>query len=183
MRYFSFLFLFFVLVGCADKKQSVEEKEELEVESDVVAGMEKNEVRLGEGTVYETVGDNETLHFLENVLRSTGLDSVLSLEGPYTLFAPSDKAFEAMVPVGQNNLPDDMDQEELKAILMNHVVAGEYRATDLINEESLSTLGGGELKITKVENEITIDSANVVFNDRMADNGVVHIIDRVLVPN
>lgn len=180
MRYFVFLFLFSALVSCADKKKSAEESEELEVESDVVVGMEKNEVRLGNGTVYETVGDNETLHFLENALRSTGLDSVLSLEGPYTLFAPSDKAFEELVPVNQNNLPDNLDQEELKAILMNHVVAGEYRAADLVNEELLTTLGGKELPIIKVDDKITIDSADMVFNDRMADNGVVHIIDRVL---
>ncbi|MGB3588658.1 MAG: fasciclin domain-containing protein, partial [Tunicatimonas sp.] len=167
----------------ANKKQSVEEKEEIEVESDVVAGMEKNEVRLGNGTVYETVGDNEALHFLENALRSTGLDSVLSLAGPYTLFAPSDRAFEEIVPTEQNNLPNAIDQDELKAILMNHVVAGEYRAADLVNEEVLPTLGGKELSIIKIENKITIDSADLVFNDRIADNGIVHIIDRVLVSN
>jgi uncharacterized surface protein with fasciclin (FAS1) repeats len=183
MRYLAFFLLLFVFASCADKKRSVEEKEELEFESDVVVGQEQDEIRLGEGTVVETVDDNESLRILKDALRVTELDSVLSAEGPYTLFAPSDKAFEELVPVGQNNLPDDMDEEELKQILLNHVVEGKLSSTDLQEGQTLTTLGGGELTVMEIESQMKIDSADLVFIDREADNGYVHIIDRVLMPN
>jgi len=183
MRYLAIFLLLFVFASCADKKRSVEEKEELEFESDVVVGQEQDGIRLGEGTVVETVDDNESLRILKDALRVTDLDSVLSLEGPYTLFAPSDKAFEELVPVGQNNLPDDMDEEELRQILLHHVVEGDLRSTDLQEGQTLTTLGGGQLKVQLIENKLMIDSADLEFIDREADNGYVHIIDRVLVPN
>ena len=183
MRYLAIFLLLFVFASCADKKKSVEEKEELEFESDVVVGQEQDEIRLGEGTVVETVDDNESLRILKDALRVTDLDSVLSLEGPYTLFAPSDKAFEELVPVGQNNLPDDMDEDELRQILLNHVVSGNLRSTDLEEGQTLTTLGGGELTVIKTDSQMKIEGADLIFFDREADNGFVHIIDRVLIPN
>lgn len=183
MRYFSFFILLFVFVSCADKKQAVENKQEPEPEPDIVVGQEKDNIRLGDGNVYQTVDDNETLRILKDALRTTDLDSVLSLEGPYTLFAPSDKAFEELVPTGLNNLPDGMDQEDLKQVLLHHVVEGRYRSTDLEEGQTLTTMGGGELEVMIVESKLMIDSADLEFTDREADNGYVHIIDRVLMPN
>lgn len=183
MRYFTIFLLLFVIVSCADKKQAVEDREELEVESDVVVGQDKNDIRLGDGTIYQVVEDSETLKFLKDALRTTDLDSVLSLEGPYTLFAPSDAAFEELVPTGQNNLPDGMDEEDLKQVLLHHVVEGKYRSTDLEEGQTVTTMGGSELEVMMVESKLMIDSADLEFTDREADNGYVHIIDRVLMPN
>ncbi len=171
-----------LLVGCAKKKEHIEEKSEVEFESDVMVGKEKSDVRLGKGTVYETVGDNESLQLLVYALRTTGLDSQLMQEGPYTLFAPSDQAFEKMRIFSENKLPDSIDQEELKKILKHHVVKGSYSAADLTNVKGLPTLEGDSLNFTTLENQVTVDSAQVIFADRQADNGYVHVIDEVLLP-
>lgn len=184
MRYLLYLLPFTIVIlgSCADQKGQSDENETVEIESDVVTGQERDELRVGYGSVTETVNDNETLHFLKDALHVTNLDSVLSVGGPYTLFAPSDDAFEALDPLGKNNLPADLDEEELKEILLHHVVKGDYRASALTDGQTLTTLAGDKIHITMQDDELTVDSASVVFSDREADNGYVHIIDQVLMP-
>ncbi len=186
MKFFMPVCIVLLIVGnlsCASKKTELEEKSEVEFESDVVVGQEKNDIRIGEGTIAEVVGDNESLAILDNALRATGLDSVLSQGGPYTLFAPSDNAMEKLSELQQDAVADSITREELRNILLHHVVQGNYSDTEIASMDELKSMYGEPLKVIRVNNEITIDSAIFVFSDREAENGYVHIIDEVLIPN
>lgn len=177
-------FSILILAGCADRKEHIEEKEDPEFDGNVVGEEERHEVRMSEGggSIYEVVNDLKSLKLLEDALRSTGLDTTLAQGGPYTFFAPSDKALEAMNKLRENTLPDSIDNEALKRILLHHVAEGSYTAADLVNMSGVATLDGDSLKIGKIDNEVTIERASIIFADRPADNGYVHIIDSVLVP-
>lgn len=165
--------------GCAPKGTETGD----ETAADVVVGQNRDEVRLGHGTVLQIVADRENTQMLNDALRATKLDEALASGGPYTLFAPTDDAFESLDPVGINNVPDSLDVEALKEILLHHVVEGKYSAADLVGLEELPTLGGAPLKIIDKNNNLTIEEADLILSDQEADNGYVHMIDSVLVPS
>ena len=171
------------MASCADKKTDAEDKTDLEPESDVVVGQERSGVTLGEGSITQVVDDSETLQMLHDALRETGLGETLSSGGPYTLFAPSDQAFESLDPLAEKNVPAGMDVAELKAILLHHVIEGSYSDAELANMQEITTLNGDKLTIENINNSLTINGASIVFGNREADNGYVHIIDSVLVPS
>ena len=171
------------MASCADKKTNAEDKTDLEPESDVVVGQERSGVTLGEGSITQVVDDSETLQMLRDALRETGLGETLSSGGPYTLFAPSDQAFESLDPLAEKNVPAGMDVAELKPILLHHVIEGSYSDAELANMQEITTLNGDKLTIENINNSLTINGASIVFGNREADNGYVHIIDSVLVPS
>ena len=171
------------MASCADKKTNAEDKTDLEPESDVVVGQERSGVTLGEGSITQVVDDSETLQMLHDALRETGLGETLSSGGPYTLFAPSDQAFEQLDPLAEKNVPAGMGVAELKAILLHHVIEGSYSDAELANMQEITTLNGDKLTIENINNSLTINGASIVFGNREADNGYVHIIDSVLVPS
>ena len=171
------------MASCADKKTDAEDKTDLEPESDVVVGQERSGVTLGEGSITQVVDDSETLQMLHDALRETGLGETLSSGGPYTLFAPSDQAFESLDPLAEKNVPAGMDAAELKAILLHHVIEGSYSDAELANMQEITTLNGDKLTIENINNSLTINGASIVFGNREANNGYVHIIDSVLVPS
>jgi len=186
MKFFSHIFLALLIVGtvsCVKNKTEPEEKSDMEFESDVVVGKEKNELRIGEGNVIEVVGDNESLAILHNALRATGLDSMLTQDGPYTIFAPSDAALDELTPSHDDALPADLEKEELKNTLMHHIVKGNYSDTEIAGMRELTPLYGSPLKVIKIDGKLTIDSASIIFGDRQAENGYVHVVDQVLFPN
>ena len=169
----------FIGFGCAPKGTETGD----ETTSNVVVGQKRNEIHLGHGTVLQIVEERENTQMLRDALRATKLDEALATGGPYTLFAPTDDAFESLDPVGINNIPDSLDTEALKEILLHHVVEGSYSAADLVGMEELPTLGGTPLKIVTANNNITVDRADLILSDQEADNGYVHMIDSVLVPS
>lgn len=186
MKFFChFCLIFFcilILAGCGNRKEHIEEKEDVEFDGNVVGEEERREARMSQGSIYEVVNDFKSLKLLEDAMRSTGLDTALAQGGPYTFFAPSDKALETMDKLRENTLPESIDNEELRRILLHHVAKGSYTAADLVNMSGVATLDGDSLKIGKTDNEVTIESASIIFADRPAENGYVHIIDSVLVP-
>jgi len=102
-------------------------------------------------------------------------------EGPFTLFAPTDDAFAAL-PEGTVDsllLPENKDQ--LIAILTYHVVPGKVMSTDLSNEMMATTVQGGDVTIM-TEGGVMVQNASVVTADVEASNGVIHIIDKVILP-
>lgn len=185
MKIFAHILLSLLIIGtvsCVKSKEEPEEKSDIEFESDVMVGKEDNELRIGDGNIYQTVGDNQALAILHNALRATGLDSLLSQEGPYTLIAPSDLALDQLSPNHDAAVPGSVEREELRKILMHHVVKGSYSDTEIANMKELKPLYGNPLKVIKVDGTLTLDSAALVFSDREADNGYVHIVDEVLFP-
>lgn len=149
--------------------------------SDVLMGEKREEIHLGYGNVYQVLEERENLGLLKDALRATKLDNELAEGGPYTVFAPTNDAFERLAPLGINNLPDNISNNELKQVLLQHVVEGEYTAADLVDMNELPTLGGVPLKISTANNLVVVNGADVILTDQKADNGYVHLIDSVLI--
>ena len=115
-------------------------------------------------------------------IKAAGLVETLKGTGPFTVFAPTNAAFNAL-PVGTvENLLKPESKEALTKILTYHVVAGAVKAADLKDGQMVKTLQGGELKVTIKDGKVMINGANVTAADLTSSNGVIHVIDAVLMP-
>jgi uncharacterized surface protein with fasciclin (FAS1) repeats len=119
---------------------------------------------------------------LKAAIDACSLDGVLSGPGPFTLFAPTDAAFN-LLPAGTvTALLNDIPQ--LTDILKHHVVGSSVMSTMLSNNQVVTTLNGTDITVTiNSMGDVFIDNAQVVVADIVADNGVVHVIDAVLLPS
>jgi Secreted and surface protein containing fasciclin-like repeats len=116
---------------------------------------------------------------LVQAIQAAGLVETLSGEGPFTVFAPTDEAF-AQIP--QETLQAVLaDKEKLTAILTYHVVPGKLMAADVVRSTQLQTLQGQSITVS-TDGGVRVDDANVVQTDIEADNGVIHVIDKVIMP-
>lgn len=127
----------------------------------------------------ETIAKTPTLSTLSSLVAKAGLTETLKTGGPFTVFAPTDDAFKA-VPA---STMDDLAKhpEKLKDVLTYHVVPGKTMAADVKNSNT-KTVNGASVALSKAGEFVTIESAAVVKADIGATNGVVHIIDTVLLP-
>lgn len=116
---------------------------------------------------------------LVKAVKAAGLADTLSKEGPFTVFAPSDEAF-AKLPEGtvENLLKDP---KKLKSILTYHVVPGKVTAAEVKNLRTAKTVQGQDVRIDTTRG-VRVNDANVVSTDMLCDNGVIHTIDRVIMP-
>ena len=105
----------------------------------------------------------------------------LQKEGPFTVFAPTDEAFSKLPEGTLENLLKDT--EALKKVLLYHVVSGKVMASDVVNLQSATTLEGNDVKIKTVDGNVMINNAKVIKADVGASNGVIHVIDTVLIPD
>lgn len=113
-------------------------------------------------------------------VKAAGLVETLKGAGPFTVFAPTDEAF-AKLPAGTvNGLLKD--PEKLKSILLYHVISGKVMAADVLKMKSAKTVGGGSVKIDVMGDKVMVNNADVVKTDIVCDNGVIHVIDTVLMP-
>lgn len=130
--------------------------------------------------IVETAVASGNFNTLVAAVKEAGLVETLSGAGPFTVFAPTDEAF-AKLPEGtvENLLKD---KEKLTAVLTYHVVPGKVMASDVMNIKSAKTVQGNELSIN-TENGVMVDNAKVITADVVCDNGVIHIIDSVLMPS
>ncbi len=115
-------------------------------------------------------------------IQAAGLVETLQSPGPFTVFAPTDEAF-AKLPAGTVDsllLPEN--KAKLVAILTYHVVAGEVLAADVVKLSSAETVEGQSVQITSSDAGVQVNDASIVGTDVMASNGVIHIIDTVLIP-
>ena len=117
---------------------------------------------------------------LTSLVEEAGLAETLSGDGPFTVFAPTDEAF-AQVP--QETLDAlAADPDALRAVLLYHVVDGEARASDVAGLTSAETLNGESVALETADGSVKVDDATVVQADVSASNGVIHVIDTVLIP-
>ncbi|MEI8174422.1 MAG: fasciclin domain-containing protein [bacterium] len=129
--------------------------------------------------IIETAIEAGLFKTLITAVQAAGLAETLSRKGPFTLLAPTDDAF--------SKIPKDTlaavlaDKEKLTAILTYHVIAGKIMASDVINLTSAKTIQGSEINI-KTLNGVTMNEAKVLKTDIECSNGVIHIIDSVLMP-
>ena len=116
---------------------------------------------------------------LVTAVKAAGLVETLKSKGPFTVFAPTDDAF-ANLPKGTvEGLLKDVPK--LKAVLTYHVVAGKVMAADVLKLKSAKTVQGQEVKIDASKG-VKVNNATVVKPDVVADNGVIHVIDKVILP-
>ena len=122
------------------------------------------------------------LSTLVAAVKDAGLVSALEGKGPFTVFAPTNEAFAKLPAATLKELLQPQNVGKLKAILTYHVVAGSVHAKDLRNGEMVTTLEGQKLRVTVNRAGVFIDGAKVTTADVDASNGVVHVIDSVLLP-
>ena len=120
-----------------------------------------------------------TFNTLLTALEAGGLDEVLTGDGPFTVFAPTDEAFAKIPEADLKALL--ADKEKLTAVLTYHVVSGKVMAEDVSKLNEAKTVQGQSLTIA-AEGSVTVDDAKVILADVSADNGVIHVIDSVLMP-
>ena len=119
---------------------------------------------------------------LAAALTAAGLVDTLKGKGPFTVFAPTDEAF-AKLPAGTlDELLKPENKEKLTSILTYHVVAGRVMAADVVKLSSAKTVQGSEVKIKVEDGKVFVDGAQVTTTDIKASNGVIHIIDSVILP-
>lgn len=117
---------------------------------------------------------------LATALEAAGLVETLKGKGPFTVFAPTDEAF-AKLPAGavESLLKD---KEKLTKILLYHVVQGNVMAKDVVKMKSAKTVQGASVKINASGGKVMVDDATVIKADIPASNGVIHVIDTVIIP-
>lgn len=133
----------------------------------------------GPKTIAETAAATPSLSTLNKLIVDAGLTDALSAAGPYTVFAPSDDAFKAVPAKTLEAL--GKDKEQLKAVLTYHVVPGKVMAAD-VKTGPVKTLQGANLALATAGTFVTVEDALVTQANVPASNGVVHVIDKVLIP-
>jgi uncharacterized surface protein with fasciclin (FAS1) repeats len=112
--------------------------------------------------------------------QAAGLVEALKGQGPLTVFAPTDEAF-AKLPAGTvENLLKPENKDKLTAVLTYHVVPGRVTAGEVVNLSSAKTINGRALQISSMDGKVMIDNARVTATDIMASNGIIHVIDSVV---
>jgi uncharacterized surface protein with fasciclin (FAS1) repeats len=133
------------------------------------------------GTIVEVAVSAGSFKTLVAAVKAAGLADTLSGPGPFTVFAPTDDAF-AKLPAGTvDSLLQPQNKDKLRAILLYHVVAGKVLSSDL-KSGTVKTVGGGDLTIDLSGSAPKVNDATVIKADVPASNGVIHVIDTVLLP-
>ena len=176
MKALNYLFTLALLltVACSGEKTSSQEEamEAVEVE-EVVVEQPKDIVTLAL--------ENESLTTLVAALKAGGLVETLQGAGPFTVFAPTNEAFAALPEGTVEELLKPENKDKLVAILTYHVVPGKVISTDLSEGMKASTVNGQDITITTTDGA-KVNGANVVAADVDASNGVIHVVDAVLLP-
>src|SRR5690606_16625244 len=119
---------------------------------------------------------------LAAALKAAGLVDTLKGSGPFTVFAPTDDAFAALPAGTVENLLKPENKDQLVAVLTYHVVPGRHPAAKVAGMRDTATVNGANLDIATTGNVVTVQGARVVTADVNASNGVIHVIDKVLIP-
>lgn len=124
---------------------------------------------------------SESAKTLAAAVTAAGLVETLKGKGPFSVFAPTDAAF-SVIQKDVDNLLKPENKSKLADILTYHVVSGESMAADLKEGQELTTVQGGKLTVSIKGDKVMINDAHVTMADIAASNGVVHVIDKVLMP-
>ncbi len=132
--------------------------------------------------IVDTAVSAKSFTTLVTAVKAAGLVETLKGDGPFTVFAPTDEAF-AKLPKGTvESLLKPENKDKLVEILTYHVVPGEVKAADVVNLSKATTVQGSDIKITVAKDGVKVDNANVVKTDIACSNGVIHVIDSVILP-
>ena len=132
--------------------------------------------------IVETAVAAGTFNTLATALQAAGLADTLKGKGPFTVFAPTDDAFGKLPAGTVESLLKPENKDKLKAILLYHVVPGDVTAAQVVKLSSAKTVNGQDVKIMVNSGTVMVNDAKVVKADVLASNGVIHVIDTVLLP-
>ena len=132
-------------------------------------------------TVVEIAVGNDDFSTLVAAVKAAGLAETLSGKGPFTIFAPTNDAFKKLPKGTVETLLKPENKEKLAAILKYHVVAGKVMAAD-VKPGKVPTVQGSKATIKVADGKVMIDGATVVKTDIVGSNGVIHVIDAVILP-
>jgi len=119
---------------------------------------------------------------LAAALKAADLIGALKGDGPFTVFAPTDDAFAALPEGTVENLLKPENKDKLVAVLTYHVVSGKIMSSDITAAVSPATLQGATIDVVPASGGVTVNGANVIAADVKASNGVIHVIDAVILP-
>lgn len=131
-------------------------------------------------TIMDVLASSTAHGTLRQALIQTNLDDTLGGSERYTIFAPTDAAFDALAPATRQAILGD--PQKLAAVLRYHIVSGRETANDLTDGRTLTTLQGQQVTITRTGQQIRVNNATLTLDNVPANNGVVHVINAVLVP-
>ena len=165
------------VAACADQPETAEE---------VPATMEEGEMMADTtatgGTIVDVVLDDDRFSTLALAIDSAGLDETLYGSGPFTVFAPTNEAFAALPAGTLDELLLPENREQLRNVLLHHVADGSVMAADVETMPTVTTLEGGDLSVSAEGDSVMVGEATVIEPNIEADNGVIHVIDAVLLP-
>lgn len=141
------------------------------------------EVKAQEETnILELTSETESLSTLATAVEAADLEATFQSEGPYTFFAPTNEAFEDLPEGVFNELLKPENKEKLVAVLTYHVIPGEVMSDDITKRMNAKTVQGSNASVKSNGESVMIENAEVVKADINASNGVVHVIDEVILP-
>jgi len=141
----------------------------------------EKECNAGKADIVDTAVKAGQFNILAKALTEAGLVEALKGEGPFTVFAPTDEAFGKLPDGTIENLLKPENRDQLVAILKYHVVAGKVPAAKVVKLHEAKTLNGESVKISAGDS-VMVNNAKVVKTDIMTSNGIIHVIDTVLLP-
>ena len=187
-------------ISCADSKKKNAEMNDIESEemaaTEMSSSVYENTDGISEdaGTIVEVASENEKFSTLVTAIKAAGLVETLEGEGPYTVFAPTNAAFDKLPDGTLDGLLKPDNKDKLENILTYHVVSGSYKAADVMEaikdndgQFMIETVEGTKLTLSlDGENVVLKDdkgvTSTVVMTDVAASNGVIHVIDTVVMP-
>lgn len=163
----AFLVAAFVFTSCS--------KMGTEGRSDAMSSGQKMDI------VYTSVAAG-SFNTLATALTEAGLVETLKGPGPFTIFAPTDEASSKLPEAALENLLKPANRDKPVSVLIYHVDAGEVMSDEVVKMNSAATVNGKKVPIKSIDGKVMIDKATVVKTDIKASNGVIHVIDEVLIP-
>lgn len=178
------------ITACNNNKSAEEQTDSMAMDSMAMEGdMAEEGVMVGgammvpsKNIVENALGSSDHTTLVAAV-KAAGLVETLSGEGPFTVFAPTNAAFDALPAGTVDNLLKPEMKGDLTKVLTYHVVPGSYKAADLKDGMELTTVEGEKLKVSVKDGKVMVGSANVTIADVISSNGVTHVIDAVLLPS
>lgn len=161
-----------------EEKAKDAKKEVKEAAKDIKDGAK--EAVKADKNIVETATANKDFSTLVELLKEAGLTDTLSGEGPFTVFAPNNAAFEKLGKDALEGLKKD--KAKLTAVLKYHVAAGNMTAADVTKAKTIKTLNGAELTVAVKDKDVSVDKSKVTATDIKCKNGVIHVIDTVAMP-
>ena len=167
------IFLCYFLIACRNTKNK---DTSAKPSSSIIASSKTNSK-----TIAENILNDSSYTTLAKALSSTDLIETLKKPGPFTIFTPTNSAFDKL-PEGILESLMNARKKDFINILSYHIVAGAIRANDLKDGERLKTIAGEELTISLRNDKLMVNGTNVIESDIEANNGMIHVIDGILFP-